>query len=669
MPTIRQLPPSLVNKIAAGEVIERPASVVKELLENSVDAGATDIEISIESGGLDLIRISDNGCGIDADQVSLAVASHATSKLATADDLFDVHTLGFRGEALASIAEISHLTLRTRTAESESGVELAVKGGEAEPIQPVGCPVGTTIEVRHLFFNTPVRRKFLRTPQTEAGHVTEAFTRIALAFPKVSMRLLSGSRTTFELPATDSWEDRIRAFFGDEVADALIPVDSHHEQTRLTGFVTDPSVSRANVRMQYLFLNGRHIRDRSLQHALGEAYRGLLMVGRFPICFLHLEMPAQLVDVNVHPTKLEVRFQEGGKVYSQLLQTLRHQFLTTDLTARVRTSHYGGAPAGDALVAPQPGAGARGDDRWNDYTARMASIGPSTAPLQTSGPPRLNLSSMTPPEFRPFPETRSPLGVAVSNYAASKRDEDGMPTELPPGAELWSAPKIDTASQEVIGNDEFMGTTGPGTPKGSIQQTHPGHTLPSSSHLGFQIHNRYLVTQDEHGMVLVDQHALHERILYEQLRKKTESRTLESQQLLVPEPLDLTPAEAAAALDSRELLSKIGIEIEPFGGDTILMTSYPAVLANMRPAELLRQVLEPLMSGGKEPSARDLLDELLNMIACKAAIKAGDKLSPEEITSLLEQRYDYQDTHHCPHGRPTALYFSREQLDKMFKRT
>ena len=606
MPTIRQLPPSLVNKIAAGEVIERPASVVKELLENSVDAGATDIEISIESGGLDLIRISDNGCGIDADQVSLAVASHATSKLITADDLFDVHTLGFRGEALASIAEISHLTLRTRTAESESGVELTVKGGVSEPLQPVGCPVGTTIEVRHLFFNTPVRRKFLRTPQTEAGHVTEAFTRIALAFPKVSMRLLSGSRTTFELPATDSWADRIRAFFGDEVADALIPVDSHHEQTRLTGFVTDPSVSRANVRMQYLFLNGRHIRDRSLQHALGEAYRGLLMVGRFPVCFLHLEMPAQLVDVNVHPTKLEVRFQEGGKVYSQLLQTLRHQFLTTDLTARVRTSHFG-TSNNDSAVTQQPVLGSRSDDRWNDYSARMSSLAPTTAPLEPSGPPRLNLGGMSAPEFRPFPETRSPLGAAVSNFAAASRSENGMPTELPPGAELWSVPTTSEPSLSAEFDHESQVERSPET---SIQHTHPQHQLPSSSHLGFQIHNRYLVTQDEHGMVLVDQHALHERILYEQLRKKTESRTLESQQLLVPEPLDLTPAEAAAALDSRELLSKIGIEIEPFGGDTILMTSYPAMLANMRPAELLRQVLEPLMSGGKEPSARDLLDEL-----------------------------------------------------------
>ncbi|MEZ6075783.1 MAG: DNA mismatch repair endonuclease MutL [Pirellulaceae bacterium] len=333
MPTIRQLPPSLVNKIAAGEVIERPASVVKELLENSVDAGASKIELAIDGGGIECIRISDNGCGIAPDQIGLAIASHATSKLETADDLFDVHTLGFRGEALASIAEISHLSLRTRIADSDSGSELTVQGGQPSSIVPVGCPVGTTIEVRNLFFNTPVRRKFMRTPQTEAGHITEAFTRIALAFPSVQMTMTSGNRTVFELAATQSWSERIRAFFGEEIGDALIPVHSQQETASLAGFVTDPSVSRSNNRMQYLFLNGRHIRDRSLQHALGEAYRGLLMVGRFPVCFLRLKLPANQVDVNVHPTKMEVRFQEGGKIYSQLLQTLRHQFLTSDLTA------------------------------------------------------------------------------------------------------------------------------------------------------------------------------------------------------------------------------------------------------------------------------------------------------------------------------------------------
>ncbi|MCC7335199.1 MAG: DNA mismatch repair endonuclease MutL [Pirellulaceae bacterium] len=671
MPTIRQLPPSLVNKIAAGEVIERPASVVKELLENSVDAGASKIELAIDGGGIECIRISDNGCGIAPDQIGLAIASHATSKLETADDLFDVHTLGFRGEALASIAEISHLSLRTRIADSDSGSELTVQGGQPSSIVPVGCPVGTTIEVRNLFFNTPVRRKFMRTPQTEAGHITEAFTRIALAFPSVQMTMTSGNRTVFELAATQSWSERIRAFFGEEIGDALIPVHSQQETASLAGFVTDPSVSRSNNRMQYLFLNGRHIRDRSLQHALGEAYRGLLMVGRFPVCFLRLKLPANQVDVNVHPTKMEVRFQEGGKIYSQLLQTLRHQFLTSDLTARAR--HVPGpvprglqSPSGsmnDSAVG-DVAAMTRGDDaRWQAHAARVAQV-----------EPRLNLSD-APPPFRPFGQRDQGIGAGLpgAGVAAAPRPTSSSPfagDDLPAGATAWDAQLTDSDRPDELPDlAARLDTHQVSAPHTTAPLGGSVADAPTTSHLGFQVHNRYLVTQDEGGMVVVDQHALHERILYEQLRQKVDSHSLESQRLLVPEPLDLTAAEAAAALDSLELLAQIGIEIEPFGGDTVLMTSYPAMLANMRPAEVLRQVLEPLMSGGKEPSARDVLDELLNMLACKAAIKAGDKLSSEEVTALLEQRYHYQDTHHCPHGRPTALFFSREQLDKMFKRT
>lgn len=687
MPTIRQLPPSLVNKIAAGEVIERPASVVKELLENSIDAGATQIELAIDGGGIERIRISDNGCGIAEDQIALAIASHATSKLESADDLFDVHTLGFRGEALASIAEISHLTLRTRVAEQDAGAELSVRGGEATPLVPSGCPVGTTIEVRNLFFNTPVRRKFMRTPQTEAGHITEAFTRIALAFPQVQMTMTSGNRTVYELAATESWNERIRAFFGDEVADSLIPVSSEQEHARLSGFVADPSVSRSNNRMQYLFLNGRHIRDRSLQHALGEAYRGLLMVGRFPVCFLRLELPPNLVDVNVHPTKMEVRFQEGGKVYSQLLQTLRHQFLSTDLTARAR--HVPGPVPGGLHAQTASGPenlrdqnappASREDQRWEAHAERVSRVGPSTSPA-------LNLPDNIPP-FRPFRDTHTSNLASAAVHNPLHSEAQRRPPEVPAAGAYDVAPAAGAAdnlspdcpaieSPSASAASNSLADHALDAEQASIMHQHAPHDdsasgipSPGNSHLGFQVHNRYLITQDESGMVVVDQHALHERILYEQLRQKMDSSTLESQRLLVPEPLDLTPSEAAAALDSRELLAKIGIEIEPFGGDTVLMTSYPAMLANMRPAEVLRQVLEPLMSGGKGPSARDVLDELLNMIACKAAIKAGDKLSADEITALLEQRYHYQDTHHCPHGRPTALFFSRDQLDKMFKRT
>jgi len=695
MPTIRQLPPSLVNKIAAGEVIERPASVVKELLENSIDAEATSLELTIEGGGMELIRLSDNGCGIHADQVTLALASHATSKLQTADDLFHVQSLGFRGEALASIAEISHTMLRTRTAQVDVGCEVEVRGGIAEPFKPAGCPVGTTIEVRNLFFNTPVRRKFLRSPQTEANHIVEAFTRIALAFPQVQMKLWNGSRCTYDLPVTDSWKQRVRAFFGDEIAESLINVESTQEDVRLSGFVADPSISRSNNRMQYLFLNGRYIRDRSLQHALSEAYRGLLMTGRFPVCFLRLALPAELVDVNVHPTKMEVRFLDGGKLYSQLLQTLRHQFLTSDLTARAK-HQPGPLPAGlRDTASTQEASRTQGDfpavpllpgeARWQDHSLRMGQVGPSV----TSTAGRLDLRAEV-PEFRPFAQGTGiglgvPLGSVSREGAASATGmASGALQDLPPVPAPHFLPQgsepatngpwhqaADSSQAEAIPTEaiptEAMSTEALPANAPSVEAV--PHQTTSRSHLGIQVHNRYLVTQDDQGMVVVDQHALHERILYEQLRQRVEKGHLESQRLLMPEPIDLSPSEAAAAIEFRHVLARIGIEVEAFGGDTILMTSYPAMLANMRPAEVLRQVLEPLMAGGKEPSARDLLDELLHMLACKAAIKAGDRLTPDEITALLEQRYHFQDSHHCPHGRPTALHFSRQQLDKMFKRT
>ena len=660
MQTIRQLPIGLVNKIAAGEVIERPASVVKEMLENSIDAGATHVELVVEGGGIELIRISDNGCGIPPDQLELAVAPHATSKLQSSDDLFDVKTLGFRGEALASIAEISHLTLRSRTADSDSGYELCVKGGEKEPIRPCSASKGTTIEIRHLFFNTPVRRKFMKTSQTEMGHVTEAFTRIALAYPQVHMVLSNNDRVLHDLLPTQRWSERIRAFFGDEVADSLISIDQRDERVGIHGYVTDPSVSRSNNRMQYLFLNGRYIRDRSLQHALGEAYRGLLMVGRMPVCFLHVQVDPKTVDVNVHPTKVEVRFEDSGAIYTRLLHSLRHKFLNSDLVAKIRTP----------TAAPNS----------------MNALADDTMPLTTShhvsnegGDSNLlhwakSNSAVAIPEFRPFSGFGS-SGIATASRPTTRTDDpfyspDPSHLDLP-----TLAPRQHHGDQDSLAMDRDTAPwsadhdTDPAV-AAAMHRVDAGRTIDGShKQLGFQIHNRYLVTQDEAGMVLIDQHALHERILYEQVKTKVMSKSLESQRLLVPESVTLSANEAAAALENRETLAEIGIEVEPFGGDTVLVTSYPAMLSKMQPAEMLRQVLEPLMAGGKKPDARDLLDELMNMIACKAAVKAGDRLSSEEITALLEQRHCYQDTHHCPHGRPTALFFSREQLDKMFKRT
>ncbi|MBS0208398.1 MAG: DNA mismatch repair endonuclease MutL [Planctomycetes bacterium] len=636
---IRQLPPSVVNKIAAGEVIERPASVVKELVENSLDSGATRIDVAVEEGGVQLVRVVDNGCGIAADELLLAVASHATSKLTDADDLFRVRTLGFRGEALASIAEVSRTLLRSRPGEETGAMQLEVDAGRISPITPAAGPVGTTIEVRDLFFNTPVRRKFLRGTSTEMGHVSEAFTRLALAHPHVHFTLRHNTRMVHELPPSADLLDRISLFFGRELADDLIAVESHDQQVRLAGYVARPSQSRSHPRMQYLFLNGRFIRDRALGHALSEAFRGLLLGGRYGICFLRIDMPPELVDVNVHPTKLEVRFQDGGRLYSQLLGTLRNKFLSTDLTHRL-------TPVGPAepvgLTESQLDAKRRELAEW----ARAQTTGWRQDSVGGAGEGTGDSADPTGDRLRHAPLTTvrlsQPLGAPAAPIGATSRGDQ-------------TSDDVDSAAAFADSNEVSPATSLLDADAGPVR--------------ALQMHNRYLIVESGEGMVVIDQHALHERILYEQLREKVLAGAVETQRLLVPEPIDLASNEAAVVLEARDALQQVGIEVEAFGGDTVLMHSYPAMLRRLRPAELLRSLAEPLLAGGRTPDRRDVIDELLHMMSCKAAVKAGDPLTPEEVEALVAQRHLAQDSHHCPHGRPTALVFTREELDRQFKRT
>ncbi|MFG0266038.1 MAG: DNA mismatch repair endonuclease MutL, partial [Rhodopirellula sp. JB055] len=577
----------------------------------------------------------------------------------------------------------SQMTIRSRAEGQDGGCQIDIRGGVIETPGPCGCPVGTVIEVRNLFFNTPVRRKFLKTPQTERGHIVEAFTRLALANPKVHFVLRNGDKEMFDLLPTTRWADRIESFFGTEISEALIPIENQDETVQITGYACDPSVSRGNNRMQYLFLNGRHIRDRALQHALGEAYRGMLMVGRHPVCFLRMQMPADMIDVNVHPAKLEVRFTDSGRVYSRLLQTLRQRFLSTDMTHRVGSNPVP-APMSEEeqrQTAPESVMGMRPNevDQQRQSVIEWARTGGSPpGAYATSNTQMLGGTSGT-PEFRPFGDSNSiGHGSHASTGMAAPSAPLGSPNTWSPGSAAGvDSHRPSTAAEGIEmtpwdgDNSGSSNANDPGTAGSSHDAAQAtGVPTPSVSHLGFQVHQRYLVTQDEKGMVVIDQHALHERVLYERVCQKVlhENASLEAQQLLVPEPVSLTPAERAAALEVKDTLSRIGLEIEDFGGETILIQSYPAMLPNKPPAEMLRTVLESVMGAGRDPNPKDLLNHLLSTVACKAAVKAGDPLSPEEITSLLEQKDLYQETHHCPHGRPTALFFSRDELDRMFGR-
>jgi DNA mismatch repair protein MutL len=594
MPRIRQLPSSVVTKIAAGEVIERPASVIKELLENSIDAGSTRIDVEVEQGGADLIRVVDDGCGIVADDLPLAFASHATSKLTTADDLFRIGTLGFRGEALASIGGVAQVTLQSRPPDRPCGAELSCNGGELSPVRTWNGSPGTRIEVRHLFFNTPVRRKFLRTTSTEMGHLCEAFTRLALAHPRLHLTLRHNGKQVYEVPATAGLLDRLGLFFGGEVRDRLYPLDAEQGPVRLRGFIADPEVERGNAKMQYLFLNGRWIRDRSLGHALQEAYRGLLMTGRYAVAFLFLDMPPDEVDVNVHPTKSEVRFRSGHALYSLVHGAVRQRLSAQNLTAKLRVTSTLDAP--QAVPPPQDSLPWFEPRVATTYTPLTA---PPVFPLPTSPPPAAPQPPAPPPQE----------AAAVSRALASPAPVNAI-----------------------------------------------------------QLHNAYLVLETPEGMLVIDQHALHERILFEQLKRRIASGTLEAQPLLIPEPVELTAEQAARALEARDALAELGLGIEAFGGNTLLLTSYPAILGNRPPQTILKAVVDHLASKDRVPTREVLFNDLLSLMACHSAVRAGDPLTPEEIAALVAQRELADDTHHCPHGRPTALLFSRHDLDRQFRR-
>lgn len=636
MNRIRQLSPHVVNKIAAGEVIERPASVVKELLENSVDALATRIDVAIADGGSELIRVTDDGEGIHPDDLPLAVASHATSKLREADDLFQVGTLGFRGEALASIAEVSRFLIRSRQADQTAGTQLEVAGGVHHPIGPCGCAVGTSIEVRELFYNTPVRRKFLKQSTTEFGHISEQFTRIALAHPRLHLSLSHNDKTVYELPAVEKLLDRITLFFGGELAKQLIWVESEHENVRVWGYVAHPSQSKANRKGQHLFLNGRWIQDRSLQHALGEAYRGLLMVGRNPVSFLFIEMPADLVDVNVHPTKSEVRFRESQKLYRQLLSTIRTRFLGMDLGSELSV---GGRTGGLALQPLLKKA-----DPIQQRQLQEDLVSWVKDQTRDWGKPGFE-PAYSEPVYR-LPEAAAEMATTP----AANRTETAP--VVPPALDQprWDPP-------HEVAPAHAPSVVAPAPPAVAVSDVR-----------AMQIHDAYLIVETDDGLTVVDQHALHERILYEHLRKRVLAGTVESQRLLVPQPVELAAAEAALLREHADVLDQFGLGLEEFGTGTVLVTAYPVLLSRNDPVQLVRAVIEAIAESGRDPARRDLLDSLLHMLACKAAIKAGQRLSTEEIESLLAQRHLIDDAHHCPHGRPTALVLSRQELDRQFGR-
>jgi DNA mismatch repair protein MutL len=676
---IRLLPVSMVNKIAAGEVIERPASVVKELVENSLDAGANRIDIAIENGGASLIRIIDNGSGIASQQLELALSPHATSKIVDADDLFRISSFGFRGEALASIAEVSQMTLKSKTANSNEGAFVTGNGGERSEVKPLGIPQGTQIEVRNLFFNTPVRRKYMKAAATEFGHISETFVRLALPHPHIRFTLQHNGKMIHDLPADNTPLSRIRQLFGNEAAEHLIYVESRTgTPVSVKGYVSHPNISRNNNRLQYFFLNRRYIRDKALQHALMESYRGLLTVGRFPLAFLEIELKPDMFDVNVHPAKMEVRFLDQSRVYAGFLGTIREKFLSTDLNGRFTKE--------DLQQGQNQQYGSVNNNSVNSTNNNENKTVKYSAVKRTNDPADAMDSSAA-------QDSRRSVNDWVQNIIQNKAQNNSAmitsaragdvsppiksPISSPTKPAVNSASSLSLHSLPERSQSDTPQTSDKNSTPFSGRAAYRSDEMPFASQVAYspsgktavQMHDSYIILETDEGIAVIDQHALHERILYEKLKTGYEDKKLASQRLLVPVPADLSPNEYIAVVDNLDSFKQLGLTAEPFGGNTVLISAVPVILHKVPPLEILMSMLEPLLSSGKKLNPAELLEEMLHSIACKAAVKAGDKLSMDSMTELIRQAESEANSHHCPHGRPSMLVFTKEELDKKFKRT
>ena len=581
---IRQLTPHLVNQIAAGEVVERPASVVKELVENALDAGATSIEIDIDSGGTELIRITDDGCGIPSEELLLAIAAHATSKIGSTEDLESIATLGFRGEAIASIASVSRFTLRSRTKHTQEGSELGVEGGVVGSVRPVAMRVGTCVEVKSLFFNVPARRKFLRADAAETARITECVESIAVGHPTVAFTLRSNNRVLLALSSTDEPKRRMLDVLGKELEPELLEFEmSVPEAGRLVvhGFAGKPAIARPTAKAVRIHLNGRPIMDRLVLHAVKEAYRGLIDPARSPSVALFIEVDPREVDVNVHPAKTEVRFRSPQAIHQTVRRAIERTLRAANLVP------YFELPKAESTSAPS----------GFDTSPRLFGAGISS-----------NFSELA--------------ALAHSNALESAADSAVATVELP---------RTKLA----------------------------------------QFHENYIVTESEDGIVIVDQHALHERYMFEMIFARLADGDLESQQLLVPEVVECSVAEMDAAQGIAPLCARIGLAMRPFGARTLAIDAVPSLFSSrgVDAVAFARSLLGKALEHGGALTLESSLHEIVDMMACKAAVKAGDRLSDGELHALLALREDLDRSTNCPHGRPTSLKISLRDLERRFGRS
>ena len=635
MPKIIQLDRHVADLIAAGEVVERPASAVKELVENSIDAGAKNITIELQNGGMTFLRITDDGCGMEPVDARTAFLRHATSKIRKKEDLACIGTLGFRGEALAAISSVSKIDLLTRAQGAENGVRLHLEAGQVLSEEPAGCPCGTTILVRELFYNTPARMKFMKSDAAESSAVFAAIQQQALAHPEISFRFIKDGQEQLHTDGQDNRMAAIYAIYGRELANSMLPVDGSWEKLRVRGFVTKPTATRGNRAWQSFFVNNRYIKSRLLSAAVEEAYRNQIMVGRFPACVLEIDMPVQAVDVNVHPAKTEVKFLSEREVFDAVhyavLSTLSRAAGRPEWKAPEKTQEPAPRPQAQPKAVQPPKPGFYQTMQASEYR-RQAAQQPAVKPAQ-------------PVLASPVQLPRSEPAPVQQTFVLPKQEAK---------SEVKPEPKIEVRPEP---KPEPVKTPEP------QQQTLPVPEEPFRI-IGEALHTYIIVEQGE-AVLFLDKHAAHERIRFEALKK--EDHPIMAQLLLAPVSAELSREEAAAVLENKALLERCGFETEDFGGGDILIRQIPSDV-DVEDAKALLQELAGDLLAGKTLDPDSLRDNLLHTIACKSAIKAGWLTSDEELRRLVQEVLSRDDIKYCPHGRPVCVTLTKRQLEKQFKR-
>ena len=676
MPKIIQLSPHIANLIAAGEVVERPASVVKELLENAVDAGASKVTVEIRDGGMTFLRVTDNGCGMSAEDARTAFKRHATSKLRTAEDLASIGTMGFRGEALAAIASVSRIDLMTKTPGSISGTSLTLEAGEITEESEVGCPDGTTIIIRDLFFNTPARMKFMKSDTVEGGRVAAAVQLQALAHPEVAFQFLRDGKQVFSTPGNGGLEAAVYTVYGRECA-RMVKVDSRWEQYSLTGFVSRPTDSRPSRNLQTFFVNNRPVKSRLLITALEEAYRNQIMVGKFPACVLHLTLPANAVDVNVHPAKTEVKFLSEKAVFDcvhyGVLAALNKQ--TDRPHVQFQSKSTGASVGADAHIRPEIPVSAP-KSSMSLRTSPQAGVAISQ---QSESIKKDNFfRTMTAEEYKTFSAAVQSAPQPKKEAAAAAAAKIERPANMPlrefvmlPGVQdaVISTPAAPSDNPVSLRTGAHTGaaipqTSAPEEPE--MEQTALEMPPVQDWRMVGELYNSYILVEQGEEAFLIDKHAAHERILFEKLKANQEK--ISAQTLLSPISVRLSPTAAAELLSNADMLDELGFEIEEFGENTVLLRQIPMDLNPEDAPDAVETLAADLLSGRREKKDT-VRDELLHTVACKAAIKAGWVNDEAELLAICKEVMAREDLKYCPHGRPICITLSKKQLEKQFKRT